>query len=309
MARARACPGQGDGQHLQDDPLDVVLRLRLGQAQRVDLHAVAEAAAGGVGDPVPLPGDRVPEPGEGPHLAHLLDEADARVHEEGDPPDDLTHLLRGDPLPDGVQDGRRGAQRVGDLLDRGGPGLLQVVAAHVDGVPLGHAGHGVGDQVGGQAHRGPGREDVRAAGEVLLDDVVLRRAGQPGDVRALLLGDDLVERQQPHGRGVDRHRGVRPLERDAVEQGPHVAQVPDRDADPADLAAGQDVVGVVAGLGGQVERHRQAGLALGQVPAEQRVGFPRGRVPGVGPHQPGLVPRRRGVEPGPVRIDHVPTRS
>ena len=98
--------GQGDGQHLQDDPLDVVLRLRLGQAQRVDLHAVAEAAARGVGDPVPLPGDRVPEPGEGPHLAHLLDEADARVHEEGDPPDDLAHPLRRGPAP-GQRPGRR----------------------------------------------------------------------------------------------------------------------------------------------------------------------------------------------------------
>ena len=46
------------------------------------------------------------------------------------------------------------------------------------------------------------------------------------------------------------------------------------DADPADLAAGQQVVGVVPGLGGQVERHRQAGLPLGQVPPEQLVGRP-----------------------------------
>ena len=45
----------------------------------------------------------------------------------------------------------------------------------------------------------------------------------------------------------------------------HVALVRDRHADLADLAAGQLVVGVVAGLGGQVEGDRQAGLALGQV--------------------------------------------
>ena len=31
------------GQRLEHDPLDVVLRLGLGQAERVDLHAVAEA--------------------------------------------------------------------------------------------------------------------------------------------------------------------------------------------------------------------------------------------------------------------------
>ena len=52
----------------------------------------------------------------------------------------------------------------------------------------------------------------------------------------------------------------------------HVAEVGDRDADLADLAAGELVVGVVAGLGGQVEGHRQAGLALGQVAAVQLVG-------------------------------------
>ena len=47
---------------------------------------------------------------------------------------------------------------------------------------------------------------------------------------------------------------------------------------------------------GQVERHRQAGLPLGQVAAVQRVGRGRRRVTGVRPHHPGLVPlaRHRG---------------
>ena len=40
--------GERDGEHLQHDPLDVVLRLRLGQAERVDLHAVAEPPVLGV---------------------------------------------------------------------------------------------------------------------------------------------------------------------------------------------------------------------------------------------------------------------
>src|SRR6185312_2346120 len=78
----------------------------------------------------------------------------------------------------------------------------------------------------------------------------------------LLEGGDLVEREQPHRRRVDRHRRVHGGERDAVEQRAHVADVADRDADLADLAAGELVVGVVAGLGGQVEGDREAGLAL-----------------------------------------------
>ena len=82
---------------------------------------------------------------------------------------------------------------------------------------------------------------------------------------AVLLGDGDVEAEQPGGGRVDRHRGVHLVERDAVEELVHVALVGDRDADLADLAAGEDVVGVIAGLGGQVEGDREAGLALRQV--------------------------------------------
>ena len=84
-------------------------------------------------------------------------------------------------------------------------------------------------------------------------------------VDALLLGGDDVERQQPRRGRVDRHRRVHLAERDAVEQRVHVAVVGDRHADLADLAAGELVVGVVAGLRRQVEGDRQAGLALGEV--------------------------------------------
>ena len=85
---------QRDAELLEHDALHVVLGLLLGQAERVDLHAVAEAAQLGIGDVVALAADAVPEPGEGPHLARLLDEADARVHEEADPPDHGGDLRR-----------------------------------------------------------------------------------------------------------------------------------------------------------------------------------------------------------------------
>ena len=138
------------------------------------------------------------------------------------------------------------------------------------------------------------------AREVLLDDVVLRRAGQlladrlglgaVGRVDAgLLERGHLVEREQPHRRGVDRHRRVHLGERDVVEQRAHVAEVADRHADLADLAARQLVVGVVAGLGRQVEGDGQPGLALGEVAPVERVGLGRRGVAGVGAHQPGLV--------------------
>jgi len=149
--------------------------------------------------------------------------------------------------------------------------LLEVVGADVDRVPLGHLVDGERDHVRDQPHRGLRRERVGAAREELLDDVVLSGPLQRAARDPVLLGDRHVERQQPRRRGVDRHRRVHLVERDAVEQGVHVALVGDRHADLADLAPRQLVVGVVAGLGGQVERHREPRLALGQVAAVELV--------------------------------------
>ncbi len=106
---------------------------------------------------------------------------------------------------------------------------------------------------------------------------------------ALLLGGDDVERQQPRGGRVDRHRRVHLAERDAVHQRGHVAAVGDRDADLADLAARELVVGVIARLRGQVERHRQARLALFEVAPVELVGGLRRRVTRVRAHHPGPV--------------------
>ena len=108
-------------------------------------------------------------------------------------------------------------------------------------------------------------------------------------VDALLVGERDIERQQPGGGGVDGHRGVHLAERDAVEQRAHVAEMGDRHADLADLAAGERIVGVVAGLGRQVEGDRKAGLALGEVLPVELVGGFRRRMPRIGAEHPGLV--------------------
>src|SRR6185437_8035239 len=81
-------------------------------------------------------------------------------------------------------------------------------------------------------------------------------------------------------------------ERDALEQGPHVAKMIDRHADLADLAFGQHVVTVVAGLSRQIEGDRQAGLSLGEIFAIERVGVHGRRMAGVSPEDPRFVPHR-----------------
>ena len=75
----------------------------------------------------------------------------------------------------------------------------------------------------------------------------------------------------------------------------HVALVGDRDADLADLAAGEDVIGVIAGLRRQVEGDGEAGLALGQVASVELVGAPGVGVAGVGAHHPGPVALGKSV--------------
>ena len=59
--------------------------------------------------------------------------------------------------------------------------------------------------------------------------------------------------------------------------------------DLADLAARQRVIGVVPGLGREVEGDREPGLALGEVPAVELVRAPRVGMPGVGAHHPRAV--------------------
>ena len=292
--------GQRDCQHLQHDSLDVVLRLSLCQPQRVDLDPVAEAPLGGVRHAVPLLRELVPELHERPHLAHLLDEAHTGVDEEGDPLDDLTEALGWD-LPgvaDGVQDGDRSAHGIGDLLHRRRASLLEVVAADVGGVPVGNLSDRVGHHVRNQPQGGLGREDIGPTREVLLDDVILRCPRQRLDhsrriipsKHCLLLGNDLVHRQQPHSGGVDGHRGVHPRQRDVRKERPHVADVRDRHADLADLTAGQHMVGVITGLRWKVERDREAGLPLGQVAPEELVARGGTGVAGIRAHDPHRVP-------------------
>ena len=168
-----------------------------------------------------------------------------------------------------------------------------MVGADVHRIPLRRLAGAEEDEVLGQPERGVGREHIGAAGQIFLDDVVLGRALELGAARALLVGDRDVERHQPRRGRVDGHRRIHRVERDLIEQRPHVADMRDRHPDLADLAAGERMVAIETGLGRQVEGDREASLSLGQVLPIEPVGFARGRMPGIGAKDPGLVARRR----------------
>ena len=125
----------------------------------------------------------------------------------------------------------------------------------------------------------------------------IRSRGDP-----LGLGRGHVQRQQD-GRGrVDRHRGADVPERQAVDEDRHVGEAADRDADPAHLAFGRRGVRVVAHLRGQVERDRQAGLAVVQEVPEPAVRLLGGREPRVLAHGPEAAAIHRGLDPAGERV-------
>ncbi len=270
---------QHDGQHFDKDTVDIVFRLLLGQAQRIDLNAIPEPAQFRVFNTVAIVADVVPQLGERPHFRKLGYELDPRIHKETDAADNhrkifVRHLAGGFHT---IQDSNGGCQCKGKFLRRRRAGFLQVIRAHIHRVPFGTLDPRPCDGIGDQPHRRLRRKHIGAARKILLDDVVLRGAGKAGPRSALFFCNCNIQRQQPGSRSVDRHGRVHPLQRNVFEQGAHVADVGHRHANLANLAARQQMIAVVPGLGWQIEGHRQAGLALVQVaPVQFIAGFRRG---------------------------------
>ena len=179
--------------------------------------------------------DPRPDPSGSAELRNLLEQRRARDEEEGQPRGDVVDV---EPGRDGGTDVLLGVgEGEGDLLRGRRPGLGHVVTADGDGVPARHLLVAVGEDVADEAQGLLRRVDVGAAGDVLLEHVVLDRPGELGALGAVLLGDELVHQQQRRCRRVDGHRRRHLAQRQATEQRPHVVDRVDGDTDLADLAA------------------------------------------------------------------------
>ena len=162
------------------------------------------------------------------------------------------HLLA---VGDAVGQGER------HLLYRVSAGVAEVGTRHRDRVEAGDVPGAELDRVRNEPHGRSCWPDPRAAGGVLLQHVVLDRAAQLLAGHALPLAGGDVEGQQDRRRAVDREARADLVEGNAGEEDLHVGQGVDGHADPADLLLHLGIVGVVAALRGQVERHRQARAA------------------------------------------------
>ena len=93
------------------------------------------------------------------------------------------------------------------------------------------------------------------------------------------------------------------FERNAVEQHFHILYRADRYAGFADVAHYARMVGIVAAVRSEVERHRQAFLARGEVTAVECVGFGGGREAGVLADRPRTHHVHRAVRAAQERCD------
>jgi hypothetical protein len=139
-------------------------------------------------------------------------------------------------------------------------------------------------------------------GDVLLQDVGLDGAAERLRWDSLLLGGTDVEREQDRRRGVDRHRGRHPVERDASKEVDHVVEGVDGHSLDAHLAEAARVVGVEAHQRGHVERGRKAVLAVVQQVAEALVRLLRGAEAGELAHRPQATQVHRRVHAAGERV-------
>ncbi len=237
--------------------------------------------------------DPGPQQAGGSQLGHLHEQVHADGEEERQAGGEGVHVeaagVRRADVLEAVGDGE------GQLLVGGRPRLLHVVAGDGDRVELRHVGGRVLDDVGHDPHARRRRVDVGVADHELLEDVVLDGPAELVLGDALLLGRHHVTGQDGEHGPVHRHGDADLVEGDVGEEDVGVLDRVDGHPGHADVALDPGVVGVIAPVGGQVEGHRQPGLAGGQVALVEGVGLLGGGEAAVLAQCPGPV----GVHGGP----------
>ena len=228
-----------------------------------------------------------PQQPRGAHLGDFHEEVHADRPEERQPRRKAVDVEAG--RQPGAQIFDAVGQRIGELEVLRRSGFLHVIAGNRNRVVLRHFLRSVRKNVGDDPHRGRRRIDVGVAHHELFQNVVLNGARQFFRRNALFLGSRDEQRQDRQHRAVHGHRHAHLVERNAREQRTHVVDGIDRDARHADVAGDAGMIGIVAAVGGEVERDRKAFLPGREVAAVERVGIFRRGEAGILPDGPGLV--------------------
>ena len=212
----RLRPAKHRGERFDRGADDVVLRLLRGERRAHGLRVEAERESRRRLRSITVAHDAGPQAARSAELRDLLEEGGVGGEEKGElgrePIDLETSLDRRVDVRDRI------GEREGELLHRVGARLTDVVAADRDRVPARQLRGGVRDEISCQAHRRTRREDVRPARDVLLEDVVLRRAADTLGRDPLTPAHGDVHREQDRRGRVDGHGGRDLVERDALEE-------------------------------------------------------------------------------------------
>ena len=156
-------------------------------------------------------------------------------------------------------------KRIGQFQVVRRAGLLHMIAGHRNEIELRHLGRAIGKDIRDNPHRGCRRIDIGIAHHEFLQNIVLDGACQGGRRNALLLGSGDEQRQHRHDRAIHRHGDGHAVQRNVAEQDVHVGDGIDRHPGHADIVRDKLVIGVIAPVRRQIERHRQAHLPGRQI--------------------------------------------
>ena len=298
MQRLR--PAHHRRQRLQSDPHHIVLRLLSGQRRTGGLRVEAQHPGAWVLRLEAFAHDPGPHAPGSAELGDLFQEIIVRIEEERKLLGKTVHVQPG--LDRCLHIGDAVRQRESHLLHRRRTGLADMVAGDADRVPVRHFGLAEAENIRNQAHRRRRREDIGAAGDIFLQNIVLDRTAQLPCLHTLPLCHRDIHRQQHRRRGVDRHTGRHLAQRDFPEQRRHIIQRRDRHAHLAHLAHRNRVIGIVADLRRQVESHRKSRLPLLQQIAVALVRLLGAGVPGILAHRPEAPAEHRWLHAARKRI-------
>ncbi len=220
-------------QRLDGGADDVVVRVLLGQANTAGLavraqHQAARVLGAEIGH------DARPQRAGGAQFRHFHEEIHADGEEKAQAAGKFINIqalfLRRTHIFHAIGQGE------GQLLQRGRPGFVHMIAGDGNTVEFRHVARRVRNNVGHDPHRWLRRVDIGVADHELLEDVVLHRAIKQRLRHAGFLGRDNEKRQARDDRAVHRHRNGHLVERNPVEQDLHVLHGIDRHPGLANIA-------------------------------------------------------------------------
>ena len=128
-----------------------------------------------------------------------------------------------------------------------------MIAADADAIESRHPLGRVVQNIRHDPHARLRRINVGVSYQELLQNVILNRPHQLAGLDSLFLGGNQIHRHDRQHGSVHGHRNTHLIQRDAVEQNPHVFDAVDRHTSHADITSNAGMVRVIAPMGCQVK--------------------------------------------------------